>query len=194
VEEVVVVDDGSMDGTSAEAKIAGALVLRLPRKCGKGYALNCGYLSTEAPYLAFVDADVGETAAELARLWEPVEAGIFDMAVGKLPSAGGGGFGLVKGLAFWGVRVLTGCRFEAALSGQRVLDRRIMQRLYPLAQGFGVEVDLTVRSVRAGFRVGEVPVAMTHRVTRQDLAGFSHRSRQFWEVGRVLLREALGPR
>ncbi|MBC7347899.1 MAG: glycosyltransferase, partial [Clostridia bacterium] len=49
VEEVIVVDDGSRDETAAQAKQAGATVLRLPYNCGKGHALNCGYRATRAP-------------------------------------------------------------------------------------------------------------------------------------------------
>lgn len=192
VEEIIVVDDGSRDGTFEAARQAGAAVLRLPFNCGKGHALNCGYGATKAPYLAFIDADVGETAVELAKLWEPVEAGIFDMAVGKFAALSRkGGFGLVKGLARWGCERLAGCRLSAPLSGQRVLDARIMRQLYPLAPDFGVEIDLTVRALLAGFRLGEVPVAMAHRATGRNLAGFWHRGRQFWHVGRALARQAL---
>lgn len=191
VEEVIVVDDGSRDETAAQAKQAGATVLRLPYNCGKGHALNCGYRATRAPYLAFIDADVGETAGELGKLWEPIAAGVFDMAVGVLPSARAGGFGLVKGLARWGISQLAGCRVQAPLSGQRVLDARIMDRLYPLSADFGAEVDLTIRALWAGFRVGEVPVGMTHRVTGRNWAGLCHRGRQFWHVGRTLVHAAL---
>lgn len=192
VTEIIVVDDGSRDGTCEAAKKAGAAVLRLPFNCGKGHALNCGFLATKAPYLAFLDADVGETAVELAKLWEPVEAGIFDMAVGKLVTQRGrGGLGLVRGLARWGCARLAGCRLEAPISGQRVLDARLMRQLYPLVPDFGVEIDLTIRALLAGFRLGEVPVAMAHRVTGRELAGFWHRGRQFWHIGRALVRQGL---
>jgi glycosyltransferase involved in cell wall biosynthesis len=194
VSEVIVVDDGSRDGTAEVARQAGARVLRLDRNCGKGEALNCGLRYTRAPYLAFVDADVGVTAGELERLWEPVEAGILDMAVGILTPSARRSLGLVRALAGLGVYRLAGCRLRAPLSGQRVLGARVAQRLYPLAGGFGVEVDLTVRALWAGFRVGELPVSMTHRYTGNDWAGLRHRSRQLWEVGRTLWRISRTPR
>ncbi|MGB9885894.1 MAG: glycosyltransferase family 2 protein [Moorellales bacterium] len=188
VSEIIVVDDGSRDGTAEAARRAGARVLRLGRNCGKGEALNLGLRHTRAPYLAFVDADIGATAGELKRLWEPVEAGILDMAVGVLSPSARRSPGLVRTLARVGVYRLAGCRLRAPLSGQRVLDARVAQSLYPLAGGFGVEVDLTVRALWAGFRVGELPVAMSHRYTGNDWAGISHRSRQLWEVGCTLWR------
>jgi glycosyltransferase involved in cell wall biosynthesis len=195
VSEVIVVDDGSQDRTAEAAAGAGARVLRLARNCGKGQALNLGLRATRAPFLAFVDADVGTTACELERLWEPVEAGLLDMAIGRLTGGQKGRtLGLVRALAGWGIYRLAGCRLVAPLSGQRVLDARVAKRLYPLAGGFGVEVDLTVRALWAGFRVGEVPVAMSHRVTGNDWAGLVHRGRQFWEVGQALIRAARSTR
>lgn len=195
VSEVLVVDDGSTDATASVAKRAGAAVISLSRNRGKGYALNCGFAATRAPYLAFLDADLGASAVGLTRLWEPVEAGILDMSVAAPPAkAGSGGFGLVKGLAGWGIHRLSGSVFQAPLSGQRVLHRRVMHLLHPLASGFGVEIDLTLRALWSGFRVGEVPLYIEHRYTGRDVAGFCHRGRQFWHVSHTLTRLALSRR
>lgn len=194
VTRVLVVDDGSTDATSDEAREAGAEVVRLGRNAGKGGALNTGLyrVREEADVLLLLDADLGITASEGERLLAPVLAGDADMTVGRLPKPpGSGGFGLVKGLARWGIRRLGG-GFEATapISGQRALTRAAWQAATPFASGYGAEVALTVRALRAGMRMIEVPVEMAHAATGKDLAGFAHRGRQFVQIAVALVRLA----
>jgi Glycosyl transferase family 2 len=184
VDEVVVVDGGSTDGTIREARDAGARVLRAPRAGGKGAALERAVARLDPPevYL-LLDADLGTTAACADALLEPVMRGRLDLAIGDLPpQPGHGGLGMVKRAAGIAIRALSGFRAAEPLSGQRALRREVMDAVRPLAPGFGVEVAMTVDAVRAGFRVGEVRVDMTHAPTGRDLAGFVHRARQGIDV------------
>jgi hypothetical protein len=97
------------------------------------------------------------------------------------------------GLARAGLRGLGARSFfaTAPLSGQRALSRRALEVATPFAFGYGVEVALTVRALRAGLRVLEVPTRMSHDATGRDVAGFAHRGRQFLHVARALVRLAL---
>lgn len=194
VSAVLVVDDASRDATAAEAERAGAVVLALGRNAGKGGALEAGLRAArDADVVLLLDADLGASAAAASALLEPVLEGSADMAVGVLPRpAGSGGLGLVKSLARTGIRLL-GRGFVAAapLSGQRALSARAVQAVRPIAPGYGAEVAMTVRALRAGLTIAEVPVAMTHRATGRDLPGFAHRGRQFAHVARVLIALAL---
>ncbi|MGB4593883.1 MAG: glycosyltransferase [Coriobacteriia bacterium] len=194
VTRVLVIDDGSTDATSDEARGAGAEVVRLGRNAGKGGALNTGLyrVREDADVLLLLDADLGQTASEGARLLVPVLAGDADMTIGQLPKPpGSGGFGLVKGLARWGIRRLGG-GFDATapISGQRALSRAAWQAATPFASGYGAEVALTVRALRAHMRVVEVPVEMAHAATGKDLAGFAHRGRQFLQIALALIKLA----
>ena len=192
VARVWVVDDGSTDGTAAEAARAGAAVVRLDRRRGKGRALLAGAARTRAPWLLFADADLGDSAAALARLVELALAGAGDMLIAAPPRRPGRhGLGWVVGLARWGVLRLTGRRLEAPLSGQRVLRRQVLDTLHPVPAGWGIEVALTVSALRAGWRVAEIPADIRHRVTGLDWAGFLHRGRQFWHVAWTLARCSL---
>jgi glycosyltransferase involved in cell wall biosynthesis len=187
VTDVVVVDDGSADKTAELARQAGARVVSLPRNAGKGAALNAGLVHVDdaADILLLLDADLGDTAAEGARLLEPIVAGTADMTVGALErTPGSGGFGLVKGLARSGIAHLVGGDFlpGAPISGQRALSRAAWVAATPFANGYGAEVALTVRALWAGLRIIEVPVAMRHAATGRDLAGFLHRGRQFLDI------------
>ena len=188
IDEIIVVDDGSCDGTAACAKEAGAgLVVELAQNSGKGEALSRGVLAAAGDVLCFVDADLGQSAAEFSGLLAPVMRGEADMVVAAWPkSKKKAGFGLVKGLARAGIRILTGFRPDSPLSGQRVLRREVWENGCFSKSGFGVEVGLTVKCLQEGYRVLEVPVEMKHRETGRSFSGFMHRGRQFIQVAGML--------
>ena len=186
--EVVVVDDASADGTAAEALEAGATVLRRERRLGKGAALE-GALRRLAPADVWLlaDGDLGETAKGLSALVDLVVAGRADIAIAAFPPARAGGFGLVKGAAAHVIRVQAGFEASEPLSGQRALTAQAMERVRPLASGFGVETAMTIDAVRAGLRVVEVPIdGLDHRPTLRDPAGFLHRARQGWDIAKAV--------
>lgn len=193
VNRVVVVDDGSTDGTDELAEKAGAKVVRLTGNKGKGGALEAGVGRIEnADIVLLLDGDLGRSASEAEKLLAPVLAGDADMAIAAFPRPSGkAGFGLVKNLARWGIRTLGGT-FDATapLSGQRAITGTALAEVRPFASGYGVEVTLTVRALRHGRRLVEVPTTMTHAATGRDVVGFVHRGRQFVHVAASLVRLA----
>jgi glycosyltransferase involved in cell wall biosynthesis len=192
VAEVIVVDDGSTDATASEAASAGARVVTLERNRGKGHALERGVAASTAPILLLADADLEGSAANLRALVEPLRDDIADVAIAAPPRTGGpSGFGLVEGLAGWGIRRLTGKRLSRPLSGQRAIRR---DAAGGFAAGFGVETAFTIDALRAGYRVVEVPCEITHARTGRDPAGFAHRARQGIDVIRALASRWRKPR
>lgn len=191
VTRVVVVDDGSDDDTALLAERAGAKVVRMFGSAGKGGALEAGAKRVEnADVVLLLDADLASSACEATKLLAPVLAGDADMSIAAFPKpAGKAGFGLVMRLARWGIARYGG-PFEASapLSGQRALTRECLATVRPFMAGYGVEVGLTIRALRAGFRLVEVPTTMKHAATGRDLAGFVHRGRQFVHVALALGR------
>jgi len=196
VTRLVVVDDGSEDGTDLLAEQAGAKVVRMAGNAGKGGALEAGIKRIEnADIIVLLDGDLGSTASEAALLIERVASGQADMAIATFPNTGTkAGFGLVKGLARWGIRKLGGPGFvpEAPLSGQRAIRGTCLEQIRPFAAGYGVEVALTVRAMRAGCRLVEVPTQMAHAATGRDVSGFVHRGRQFVHVSLALIKLRFG--
>lgn len=183
VGQLIVVDDGSQDGTALKAKEAGAQVISLGSNYGKGEALNRGIPYINQPVVALLDGDLGESASQLELLAGPVLDNKADMTIATFPPVKkAGGFGLVKGLARTGIYLRTGLRLEAPLSGQRVMRREVLDAVAPFASGYGVELAMTIKAARCGFRIQEVPTTMFHRVTGRDLSGFMHRGRQFKDV------------
>lgn len=207
VERVVVVDDGSRDGTAAVAELAGAEVVRHERNRGKAAAMSSGALAAAADSasrggapgrpLLFVDADLEDSAANLGPLCDPVLRGDADMTIAVLPpqSRPGGGFGFVVRLARRGIEQLTGWTPTQPLSGMRCVTPEAFVAAQPLARGWGVEVGLTVDVLRNGGRVVEVPCELHHRVTGRDWRGQLHRARQYRDVWWALARRgAFRPR
>jgi glycosyltransferase involved in cell wall biosynthesis len=193
IDEIIVVDDASTDDTAKIALQRHATVLRLERNLGKGGALETGAAAAGDPdVLVLLDGDLGATASQAGALLAPVVEGTADMSIARFPRpVGKAGFGLVKGLARWGIRRLGGpFDAQAPLSGQRALTRNALAACRPFEAGYGVEVALTVRALRAGLRVVEVETTMAHASTGRDLAGFVHRGRQFSHVAGALVRLA----
>ena len=197
VTRVVVVDDGSLDDTDQVAEKAGAKVVRLFGSHGKGAALEAGASRVEnADIVLLLDGDLGQSAEQGALLLAPLRAGSADMSIAAFPrvASGSAGFGLVKRLARWGIGWLGG-PFEATapLSGQRALTRECLATVRPFSAGYGVEVGLSVRALRAGFRLVEVETTMAHSATGRDIHGFIHRGRQFVHVSLALMSLARQP-
>ncbi|MTI79392.1 MAG: glycosyltransferase [Firmicutes bacterium] len=187
INEIIVVDDDSLDDTALKAEQAGAEVIKLLQNEGKGGALTRGVNESTGDVLLLLDGDLGESARHARELLMPVVVGEVDMSVAKFPRSNKkAGFGLVKGLARAGIRHFAGIEVEAPLSGQRAITRQVAKDIIPFASGYGVEVGLTIRVARLGYKIVEVPVAMTHAETGRDLAGFKHRGKQFVHVAKEL--------
>jgi hypothetical protein len=192
IADVVVVDDGSTDATGPAALGAGATVLRIPRRTGKGAAME-GALRRLPPAAVwvFADADLGPTASRLGPVLDEVLEGNADLAIAVFPPDEGGGFGIVKRAAGRAIAALTGRTVAEPLSGQRAITAACLAAVRPLAQGFGVETAMTIDAARAGFRIVEVPVALSHRSTGRSLAGFAHRGRQGADIARAIATRAV---
>lgn len=195
VDEVVVVDDGSTDATASEALAAGALVLQIRHPAGKGRALEGALRRLPDPEVwLLADADLGETARALGSVLRPVLDATADVAIATFPPGPGGGFGIVKRFASRAIGFLTGFEATEPLSGQRALTAGALAAVRPVARGFGVETAMTIDAVRAGLRVLEVPVPLSHRPTGRDLRGFAHRGRQGLDILLAVVPRALGLR
>ena len=194
---VIVVDDGSKDGTAGAARSAGAVVTRHARNRGKGAAMETGAEAValldqrerrDRPrHLLFLDADLGGTAAAAGPLIEPVLAGATDMTIAVFAATVKlGGHGLVVGLSGAGIRRATGWQPVQPLNGQRCLTRAAFEAARPLARGWGAETALSIDLLRKGLRVTEVKVELAHRATGTGMRAQLHRAHQLTDVARAL--------
>jgi glycosyltransferase involved in cell wall biosynthesis len=187
-----VADDASADGTAEVAMAAGARVVSRGRPHGKGANVTAAaeaVLSDEpVPGLVLLcDGDLGPSAAELAELVGAVERGECDLAVAAFRRRVGGGFGLALRFARWAIRRRCGLETKASISGQRALRTEVLRAVLPFARGYGMETGMTIDAVRAGYRLREYELDLSHRATDRSLGGFAHRARQLADFTRVYL-------
>jgi len=192
-----VADDASSDGTAEVAMSAGAQVVSRGRPHGKGANVTAATeaaLSAEpAPELVLLcDGDLGASAAGLAALVDAVERGECDLAVAAFSRRVGGGFGVALGFARWAIRRRCGLETAAPISGQRAMRVDVLHATLPFARGYGMEVGMTIDAVRAGYRLREYELDLSHRVTGRSLTGFAHRARQLVDFARVYLSRRRG--
>jgi glycosyltransferase involved in cell wall biosynthesis len=186
VDEVLVVADGSRDGTAAAAWAAGARVLSSSRRLGKGGAVEGALHRITADVVILADGDLGSSAAELVPLLREVVCDRADLAIAVLPPQGGG-FGLVKRTSRWAIRRLSGYDAREPLSGQRVATVEALAVCRPFARGFGLETAMTIDAAREGLRIVEVAADLHHRPTGRNARGFLHRGRQGLDILRAVL-------
>ncbi len=193
--EIMVVNDGSADETSRKAREQGAKVLDLKPNRGKGGAMNAAVPLLDTDIIAFVDGDLGDSAAQAYKIIEPVMDGQCDLCIAAFPPpTKKGGFGLVKGTAARAIRKAGKIEVTAPLSGQRAMTREVLQAVTPFEEAYGVELGMTIKALRQGFRIMEVPTTMSHHETGRDWRGFIHRGKQFLDVLRVIQKETRGSR
>lgn len=187
-----VADDASTDGTAEAAMAAGAQVVSRARPHGKGAnvgaAVEAALSDEPAPRLFLLcDGDLGPSSSRLAPLVAAVEHGECDLAVAAFSRRVGGGFGVALGFARWAIRRRCGLETSAPISGQRVLRTEVLRATLPFSRGYGMEVGMTIDAVRAGYRLREYEIDLSHRATGRSLAGFVHRARQLADFVRVYL-------
>jgi glycosyltransferase involved in cell wall biosynthesis len=189
--ELVVADDASTDGTNDIAVAHGAMLVRRNRSHGKGgnvgaaaEAVLAGGAGDDDTVL-LCDADLGSSAGELRMLAKEVEAGGCDLAIAAFARRVGGGFGVALRFARWTIRRRSGYEAGAPISGQRAMKASLLAKVLPLADGFGMEVGMTIDAVRAGATVKEIELPLEHRATFRTLGGFAHRARQLLDFAKA---------
>jgi glycosyltransferase involved in cell wall biosynthesis len=185
-----VADDASDDETAEVAIAHGAQVVSRGRPHGKGGNVTAAAeaaLGDEpvAELVLLCDADLGTSATRLPALLAAVEKGSCDLAIAAFARRVGGGFGVALGFARWAIERRSGYRAEAPISGQRAMRTELLRELLPFARGYGMEIGITVDAVRAGRRVREVELDLSHRATGRSARDFLHRARQLADFVRV---------
>lgn len=164
--EVIVVDDGSTDGTGPLAAGLGARVLSSPYSMGNGAAIKRGARAATGDVLVFMDADGQHDPALIPQLLDRLAAG-YDMVVGARDGAGQAsvGRGLANGfyntLASW----MTGHRVLDLTSGFRAVNAdRFREFLHLLPNGFSYPTTSTMAFFRSAYPVAYLPVRVDRRV------------------------------
>jgi dolichol-phosphate mannosyltransferase len=178
---VLVIDDNSPDGTGELAdRFAAELdyvdVLHRERKEGLGPAYLAGFrraLADGTELILEMDCDFSHDPADVPRLIAAVEGGA-DLALGSRYVKGGsvGNWGVVRRFVSaggsWYARVLLGVGIHDLTGGFKCYRRRVLETIDLDAiesKGYAFQIETTYRTLRAGFRVEEIPI---HFVDREE--------------------------
>lgn len=187
---VVVVDNGSTDGTAEVARSLGASVVHAPVP-GYGAAVHAGLLAATSDHVAFMDGDGSFDAADLLPLLEEVRAGRADLAVGRRRPVRRHVWPwharLGNELVVWWLRRRIGMDAHD-IAPMRVSRREDLLALDVRDRRFGYPVELMQKATSAGWRVAERDVAYHPRAagTRSKVSGSvrgtARAARDFWHV------------
>jgi dolichol-phosphate mannosyltransferase len=176
---VLVVDDGSPDGTADLAEAVGredgrVEVLRRARKEGIGPAYRAGFgraLEGGAALVVEMDCDFSHSPADVPRLIAAAERADLVLGSRYVPGGGVARWGAVRrGVSrggCWYARRVLGVGVRDLTGGFKCFRREVLRRL-PLdevtAAGYGFQIEMTYRALLTGFSVTEIPITFTERM------------------------------
>lgn len=159
--EIIVVDDGSTDGTGEIAKAAGAIVVRHPISLGNGAAIKSGARVAKGGILVFMDGDGQHAPRDVSQLLELKDEG-YDLVVGarsNFQQHSSFGRWLANSLYNKFASIMTASSIRDLTSGFRVVDReKFLSILHLLPNKFSYPTTSTMAFLRMGYSVGFVPV------------------------------------
>lgn len=168
--EVIVVCDGSSDGTGDVAQAAGANVVRHAYNKGYGAALKTGIRAATGRTVIFIDADGQHDANDIARML--AERQTYDMVVGARKGTAGSPLWRKPGKLFlgWLANRLTGRKIPDLNSGYRAMDREMALRFLPLMpNGFSFSTTSTIAAFKGGFTVKYIPIEIAKRAGNKSM-------------------------
>jgi glycosyltransferase involved in cell wall biosynthesis len=162
--DVLVVNDGSTDGTTQAARAAGAEVVEHSRNMGKGAALKTGFdYALEHGYEAIIamDGDEQHDAATIPSFIKALESGEWDIVVGSR-------MGEVRDMP--GIRIWTNQTTSRVISrlarqdipdsqsGYRIIRTTVLEGMELVTRCYDTESEILIRAGRRGFRIGSIPI------------------------------------
>ena len=179
---ILVIDDGSPDGTAAIVKIlmqedfaGGLFILERPGKLGLGTAYILGFkwaLQHDYEYIFEMDADFSHDPADLPRLYAACHDEGYDLAIGSRYVSGVNvvnwpmGRVLMSYFASKYVRFVTGFKVHDTTAGFKCYRRRVLQTIELdkiRFRGYAFQIEMKFTAYKIGFRIKEVPVIFVNR-------------------------------
>jgi len=188
--QVIVVDDGSTDGTGEEGRGKGASVLTHPRNRGKGVALRTGIAracADGADVIVTLDADGQHPPEEIPRLVAPLAEGRADLVLGARRRDGVRP--LSRRFTNWLSATLAsriaGQRLHDAQTGFRAFTRTVVEHIQPAGDRYEYEANFLLDALRAGYRVASVEVPTIYG-SRSHFRSWT----DTWRMARAFARHA----
>lgn len=205
--EVLIVDDNSPDGTADLVtlrskfdprvhliKRAGKLGLGTAYVAGFQYALQNGY-----DFILEMDADFSHNPEDLSRLLRSMEE--YDLAIGSRYVTGVNVINwplsrlLLSVFASWYTRLITRMPIRDCTSGFKCFHRRVLEAINLdriVSNGYAFQIELHFKAWRKGFRIGEIPIVFTERLTGRSKMSRKIQYEAALTVWRLKLRDLFG--
>ena len=171
--EIIIVDDGSKDNTRLNASKNGSKLISYRVNRGKGYALRKGFFNAKGQILVTIDSDGDHKPDEIPKLIKPLLTGA-DIVIGsrflgnhareitsRLNLLGNRLFNLL-------IMILTKRRITDSQTGFRAYKREALKEIVLYSDGYEIESELTVKSLKNGFKVQEEPITCDKRKCGQS--------------------------
>ncbi len=161
VDEVIVVDDGSMDNTMATAKKAGARVIVHERNMGKAEAIRTGIRRSKG-IMVMLDSDLQHLPEEIPQVLDPIINKGADLSIGSRFLGNPERMPLHRKatniLSKFAIRLRTNCAITDVQSGFRGLGKKIRKLDLSSAKRYDIETVMLLRAIEQKLRVVEVPI------------------------------------
>ena len=187
VDEVIVVDDGSVDNTSEIASLAGAFVVRHSKNRGYGAAIQSILAEArkrEPDVLVILDADAQHNPHEIPRLISRIKEG-FDFVIGSREQQG-------NNIPFYrrvgqkvllhSTNVLSQERLSDSESGFRAFSRKALSTLELKQNGMALSAETVAEATKQGLKVGEVPISVSYSPDSSTLNPLAHGMEVFAKI------------
>lgn len=170
VDHVLVIDDGSTDGTDRVAADAGAEVVRHPSNRGKGAAIRSGIAVIQGrpfTHVLLLDGDLQHAPGDAPRLIEAGRREGADLVLGQRPfdrAVTPRARYYTNTISSWVIsKWFIGQRVDDAQSGYRLIRTEALRRLKLSARGYEIETEMLIKLARRGARIARVPVSLHYR-------------------------------
>lgn len=161
-DEILVVDDGSTDGTAMVAEAAGAAVISHPYNIGNGAAVKTGLRNAKGDIVITMDGDGQHVPADIPRLLEHVDS--YDMVVGARGWDGSFHRNIANKVYNLLASYVTGMNIKDLTSGMRVIKADTAKRyIYLLPNSFSYPTTITLSMLKSGHSVKYVPIKAEKR-------------------------------
>jgi glycosyltransferase involved in cell wall biosynthesis len=165
--EIVVVDDGSTDDTKTVALASNAIVLGDGSNHGKGHAMRKAFRQARGEIIVTIDADGEHKPEEIPKLIYPLYNGT-DIVAGSRFLGEGKNFTTTLNqignkLLNLSITMMTGKHITDSQTGFRAFKKTFLNQITLKSNGFEIETEITVKGLRNGFKLEEIPILCLRR-------------------------------
>jgi glycosyltransferase involved in cell wall biosynthesis len=192
VDEIIVVDGNSIDGTRDEIKkINKKAKIFIEKKMGKGIALKSGFEKASGDLIIMMDADGSHDPKEIPKILEPILDG-YDVSNGSRMLPGGGSDDITSFRTFGNkifvhmVNRMFGSNYTDLCYGYRAFKKEAFEKISCNSRGFEIEAEQSIRIQTKGLKVKEVP---SFEAARKNGNSNLNSFRDGWKIFETIIRE-----